>query len=290
MYVPAAFAETDPAKLHEFIRRHGFAVLTSHGEGGLFASHLPLILDVETGPHGTLVGHIARANPQWRRVEGEVLAVFSGPHAYVSPSWYEEGGTVPTWNYVAVHAHGTFHVVEERDGLLDILRRSVMIYESSRPAPWTFEESAPHVETMLKAIEAVKVAGSFYLIYLGIRALSKRPAPPGDTPPPPRPAPALYRQGVMTNVLNPKVALFFLAFLPQFIVPDSGLGPVPFLALGLLFVAQGTLWCVLVVLFASGATEAIRTNGRAALMLERLTGVVFIALGLNLLRARAHPG
>jgi threonine/homoserine/homoserine lactone efflux protein len=140
------------------------------------------------------------------------------------------------------------------------------------------------------AFESVKIAGAFYLIYLGLRALRKRPGATGNTPPPPRPAVALYRQGVMTNVLNPKVALFFLAFLPQFIVPDAGLGPVPFLALGSLFVAQGTLWCVLVVLFASRATEAIRTNGRAAGMLERLTGVVFIALGLNLLRARAHPG
>jgi transcriptional regulator len=157
MYVPAAFAETEPAKLHEFIRRHGFAVLTSHGEGGLFASHLPLILDTVAGPQGSLVGHMARANPQWRDVRGEVMAVFSGPHAYVSPSWYEEGGTVPTWNYVAVHAYGNFHVVEGRVELLDILRRSVMIYESSRPEPWSFDESAPHVETMLKAIVGFRI-------------------------------------------------------------------------------------------------------------------------------------
>jgi threonine/homoserine/homoserine lactone efflux protein len=146
------------------------------------------------------------------------------------------------------------------------------------------------LSTSATAFEAVKIAGALYLIYLGIRALRNRPATTGNAPPPPRPALALYRQAVTTNVLNPKVALFFLAFLPQFIVPDSGLGPVPFLALGSLFVAQGTLWCVLVVLFASRATEAIRTSGRAALMLERLTGVVFIALGLNLLRARPHPG
>jgi threonine/homoserine/homoserine lactone efflux protein len=144
--------------------------------------------------------------------------------------------------------------------------------------------------TSATAFEVVKHAGAIYLIYLGIRALGKRPATTGQAPPPPRPALALYRQGIMTNVLNPKVALFFLAFLPQFIVPDSGLGPVPFLALGLLFVVQGTLWCVLVVQFASRATEALRTNGRAALMLERITGVVFIALGLNLLRTRPHPG
>jgi transcriptional regulator len=86
VYVPTAFAETDPAKLHEFMRRHSFAVLTSQGEDGLFASHLPLLLDTDAGPHGHLLGHMARANPQWRGVRGEVMVVFSGPHAYVSPS------------------------------------------------------------------------------------------------------------------------------------------------------------------------------------------------------------
>jgi len=157
MYVPAAFVETDKAKLHEFMRRHGFAVLASDGGDGLVASHLPLLLDAEAGPNGHLLGHMARANPQWRDVRGEVMAVFSGPHAYVSPSWYEEGGTVPTWNYVAVHAYGTFHVVEDRDGLLDILRRSVTAYESPRSGSWTFNELAPHVEKMLRAIVGFRI-------------------------------------------------------------------------------------------------------------------------------------
>jgi transcriptional regulator len=157
VYLPAAFAESDTAKLHAFIRRHSFAILASQGERGLIASHLPLLLDADAGPHGQLVGHMARANPHWRDVQGDVMAIFSGPHAYVSPSWYEEGGTVPTWNYVAVHAYGRFHVVEERDSLLDILRRSVQTYESPRPEPWTFDESAPHVETMLKAIVGFRI-------------------------------------------------------------------------------------------------------------------------------------
>jgi transcriptional regulator len=157
VYVPAAFAVTDTAKLHEFMRHHSFAVLTSLGEGGLVASHLPLLLETDAGPHGHLLGHMARANPQWRDVRGETMAVFSGPHAYVSPSWYEEGGTVPTWNYVAVHAYGTFHIVEDRDGLLDILRRSVLAYERPRPEPWPFDESEPHVERMLRAIVGFRI-------------------------------------------------------------------------------------------------------------------------------------
>jgi transcriptional regulator len=157
MYVPAAFAEADTARLHEFMRQHSFAVLTSHGEGGLVASHLPLLLDPGAGPHGHLLGHMARANRQWRGVAGEVLAVFSGPHAYVSPAWYDEAGTVPTWNYVAVHAYGNFQVVEERDGLLEILRRSVLTYESPRPEPWAFDESEPHVERLLRAIVGFRI-------------------------------------------------------------------------------------------------------------------------------------
>lgn len=159
MYVPAAFAETDPVKLHGFMRGNSFAVLTSPGEGGLVASHLPLLLDADAdaGPNGRLLGHMARANPQWRDVRGEVMAVFSGPHAYVSPSWYGEAGTVPTWNYVVVHAYGTFHVVEDREGVLGILRRSVLAYEGSRPEPWPFDESEPHVETMLRAIVGFRI-------------------------------------------------------------------------------------------------------------------------------------
>jgi transcriptional regulator len=157
VYVPAAFAETDPAKLHEFMRRHSLAVLTSHGGDGLVASHLPLLFDADAGLYGHLLGHMARANPQWRGVRGEVMAVFSGPHAYVSPSWYEEPGTVPTWNYVAVHVYGTFHVVEDREGLLDIVRRLVLTYESPRSEPWSFDESEPQIDRMLKAIVGFRI-------------------------------------------------------------------------------------------------------------------------------------
>jgi transcriptional regulator len=157
VYIPTAFTETDTAKLHGFMRQNSFALLTSNGRDGLVASHLPLLLDAEGGPRGRLVGHMARANPQWRQADGEVMAVFSGPHAYVSPSWYEEDGTVPTWNYVAVHAYGPFEVIEDHDLLLEILRRSVSTYEGSRPQLWSFDASAPHVATMLKAIVGFQI-------------------------------------------------------------------------------------------------------------------------------------
>jgi transcriptional regulator len=100
---------------------------------------------------------MARANPQWRCVRGEALAIFSGPHAYISPSWYEVEGTVPTWNYAVVHAYGSFETVEDREALLDILRRSVRTFEDPRPQPWSFDESAPHVDALLKAIVGFRI-------------------------------------------------------------------------------------------------------------------------------------
>ena len=157
MYIPASFAETDAENIREFMRRHIFAVLTSRGPSGLFASHLPLLVEDASGSKDGLFGHMARANPQWREVEGEVMAVFSGPHAYISPTWYAEEGTVPTWNYVAVHAYGVFQVLEERDALLEVLRRSVPFFEGSLPKPWVFDESAPDAEKLLKGIVGFRI-------------------------------------------------------------------------------------------------------------------------------------
>lgn len=157
MYNPSAFTVTDPARLHAFIDQNGFATLVSSGRERFVASHLPLLLDRAAGPQGQLLGHMARANPQWRDVEGEVLAIFQGPHTYISPSWYEEDGTVPTWNYVAVHAYGTFQVIDERAPLIDLLHRLVDQYESPRARPWLFDDSAGHVEKMLQAIVGFRI-------------------------------------------------------------------------------------------------------------------------------------
>src|SRR5262245_24231491 len=98
MYFPASFAETDPGKLHDFIEQHSFGTLVSQVDGLPFATHLPFLLERTSGPHGTLVGHTAQANPQWRELAGQTtLAIFSGPHAYISPTWYEAEQVVPTW-------------------------------------------------------------------------------------------------------------------------------------------------------------------------------------------------
>jgi transcriptional regulator len=157
MYNPAAFAEHDVSKMHEFLARHSFATLISAGEGGLVASHLPLLLDPQAGRLGHLLGHMARANRQWRRIEGEVLAVFHGPHTYISPSWYQEPGLVPTWNYVAVHAYGTLQLVEERDDLLALLRRAVAFYEEPRAEPWALDFEGERLEGFLRAIVGFRI-------------------------------------------------------------------------------------------------------------------------------------
>lgn len=153
MYVPPHFAVTDRAALHDFIEAHSFGLLVSEVGGTPFATHLPFLLDRDRGPHGVLIGHVARANPHWKELAARpALAVFSGPHAYVSPRWYEAENVVPTWNYVAVHATGRAVLVEEQGELLDIVRRSVNVYEAGEPHPWALDTSGPFVERLLEQI------------------------------------------------------------------------------------------------------------------------------------------
>ena len=157
MYIPSTFKVSDSLELHALMRKHSFAALITPGKGGMTATHLPLLLDADAGPHGTLIGHMALANPQWRDVTGEALAIFSGPHAYVSPTWYESPGTVPTWNYLAVHAYGAFELVQDRDGLHDILTRSVSVYERPMATPWSYDVADPDLDGMLKAIVGFRI-------------------------------------------------------------------------------------------------------------------------------------
>ncbi len=159
MYTPAHFAETDRTRLHDFIEQHSFGVLVSQVEGLPFASHLPFLLDRTAGPHGTLLGHVARANPQWHDAGGQTaLAIFSGPHAYISPTWYEAEQVVPTWNYTAVHARGRIEIVEDRAALLEIVQRSVQVYERAMPRPWSFDPSSTFVDRLLPQIVGFRIA------------------------------------------------------------------------------------------------------------------------------------
>jgi threonine/homoserine/homoserine lactone efflux protein len=139
------------------------------------------------------------------------------------------------------------------------------------------------------AFVAVKTAGAVYLIYLGVQAFRKNIRTSAAPDLSPMGSWRIYRQGVVSNTLNPKVTIFFLAFLPQFADPAAGLGPVPFLFLGAIFAVGGTLWCLGQAVCAASATQAIRRNPALLGWLERLSGCVYIALGLNLLRSKPQP-
>ena len=153
MYIPSAFQQTDRTKLHDFIEANSFGLLVSTHDGRPFATHLPFLLERDAGPHGRLVGHMAQANPQWRDLAGqEVLAVFSGPHAYVSPTWYETENVVPTWNYVAVHAYGRCEIVEDPEGLTPILKAYVATYEGPMSNPWTLDTAGDYFHKMVRAV------------------------------------------------------------------------------------------------------------------------------------------
>lgn len=158
MYIPAAFAETDLATLHAFIEQHSFGLLVSQVDERPFATHLPFLLDREAGSRGRLIGHVARANPQWRDLSAQtVLAVFSGPHAYISPTWYQAEDVVPTWNFTAVHAYGRVQVVEDESGLLDIVRKLTDVFERSLPQPWRFDSSSTFRQRMLAQIVGFRI-------------------------------------------------------------------------------------------------------------------------------------
>jgi transcriptional regulator len=158
MYIPAAFAEHDLTRLHDFIEQYSFGLLVSQAGGLPFATHLPFLLQRTDGSHGTLFGHMARANPQWREAAGQtVLTIFSGPHAYISPTWYEAEQVVPTWNYTAVHAYGRVQVIEDEGALLDIVRDTVRHHEQARPSPWSFDPSTPFMERSLRQIVGFRI-------------------------------------------------------------------------------------------------------------------------------------
>jgi transcriptional regulator len=141
MYIPKSFREDDIAKLHALMQEYSFAALISQQPDGVpFATHLPFLLDAERGPYGTLLAHMARANPHWRSFDAaqEVLVIFQGPHTYISPSWYLEKLSVPTWNYAVVHAYGKPRIIEDQAEMYHLLQAQVQKFESQFEKPWQF--------------------------------------------------------------------------------------------------------------------------------------------------------
>ncbi len=165
VYLPTAFTETRTEVLIAHIERYEFGLLVSQGgpgltNSGLIASQIPFL--VERGEGRLLLqGHLARPNPQLADLEGggEALAIFAGPHAYISPSWYEAGPSVPTWNYAAVHAYGAARTIADPDWLRALLRRLSERHEAREPAPWRMEDlPAAYLAGMLNGIVGVEIA------------------------------------------------------------------------------------------------------------------------------------
>ena len=164
MYAPPHFRESRVEILHEAIRQAPFANLVTMGVEGLDGTPLPLMLDPSDGPQGSLIGHIARANPQWRTtdVAQEALAIFSGPDSYITPSYYETkrltGKVVPTWNYVTIHARGRISFSQDPEVLLDLVRRLTERHEGERTDPWAVSDApADFIQSQLRAIVGVRL-------------------------------------------------------------------------------------------------------------------------------------
>lgn len=160
VYLPPAFTEKRPEMLIGHIERYDFGLLVSHGAAGLVASHIPFLTE-RAGDRLHLQGHLARPNPQVADLAqgGEVLAIFHGPHAYISPNWYATGPSVPTWNYADVHAYGTVQLIEDEEWLHRFLVRLSERHEARNSVPWRMEDlPEPYARSMLKGIVGLDIA------------------------------------------------------------------------------------------------------------------------------------
>jgi len=159
LYVPRHFRIEDRAQLLAFVEKYAFGTLVSSGPGGLHVSHIPFVVDRGDDGSARLLGHVARGNGQWEALEDarHVVAIFQGPHAYISPTWYATNPSVPTWNYAVVHAHGKARLMDEA-GLHDLLMRLSATYEAPNADPWRMSElPADYVSRMLKAIVGFEI-------------------------------------------------------------------------------------------------------------------------------------
>jgi transcriptional regulator len=165
MYIPKANEETRVPTMHALMHAEPLATLVTMGTGGLFASHIPLVLHDVDGTPGILRGHVSRANTQWRTADTsvEALAIFAGPQHYITPAWYEgkaiNGKVVPTWNYVVVHAYGTLRVIEDKDWMLRHLETLTDQSEAGMALPWKVSDApAEFIQQMMNGIVGFELA------------------------------------------------------------------------------------------------------------------------------------
>lgn len=163
MYLPEVFEERDVVTLHRTIEAHPLGALVVATAGGLDANHIPFLIDAEPAPFGSLHGHVARANPVWRELDGmPALVIFQGPQQFITPSWYptkqQTGRVVPTWNYVVVHAHGRARVIDDRTQVRAHLERLTDRHEQPRQNPWKVTDAPDDfIDKMASAVVGVEM-------------------------------------------------------------------------------------------------------------------------------------
>jgi transcriptional regulator len=157
MYLPSKYKNEDLAEVKDFIRSNSFAILVNQLKGRPWATHTPLELDKDEAGNDILIGHIARANPQWKAFEEktEVLCIFNGPHSYVSSSWYKEE-EVPTWNYIAVHIYGSLTIMTESE-VLTWLHGLVDHYEKDEEKPLSLKNMSPATLRQVKGVVGFRI-------------------------------------------------------------------------------------------------------------------------------------
>lgn len=157
MFTPAHYKNEDVGEIKEFLKSNSFGILINQVDGKPWATHIPLELDVDSNGNDILVGHIAKANPQWKyfTADGQVLCIFNGPHSYVSSSWYKEE-EVPTWNYIAVHVYGTLKIQSE-EALLTSLHKLVDKYEADSKEPVSSRDMSPKTMRQIKGVVGFEI-------------------------------------------------------------------------------------------------------------------------------------
>jgi len=160
MYTPSSFRVSDHPTISRFIKAHNFGLLFSHHGENPEATHLPFMIETHDSKIKKLIAHFAKANKHWRRIDEskEVLVVFQGPHAYITPSWYKQRETVPTWNYAAVHVRGKAKIIHQKDRLRQMVEELTHFHEQQVNSDWDLQEAASIMETELKAITGIEIS------------------------------------------------------------------------------------------------------------------------------------
>ncbi len=157
MYIPKHTAITEKDEIFEIIENNSFAILITHSGKSLNAAHIPILLDRNEGELGTLYGHIAAANDLFAEIDTDVLAIFSGPHKYISSSWYETDQSVPTWNYVSAHAYGPVEIISENSDKFDVVNKLVSYFETGGSTYSTASLNNDYLKGLIKGITAFRM-------------------------------------------------------------------------------------------------------------------------------------